>query len=239
MAVLCWGSMALAHTLDTGHDLYSHMLGVYVFDNRADDGDNIAGTGTMVGTTEGATGFATPITQSFQSWHNSFGSAYTVCLWHDGVTLDAWQSVLYIGDSTLAWQRYSTNAYFKLNHNGTGYTVATLTTTEVASEMMLSLAWDTVADTARAYSDGTEIASAAAGASPKTDSTTSAIGIGGHCTVTRAYLFDALLSTEQLAALAADPGSIFTAEAEVDARPHRPVGIRSRYAGGGLRSRYP
>ncbi len=84
LLLLLAAGVVRAYTLDTEHPLYPYAKGIYVFDNRADDGDNIAGTGTMVGTVEDADGFDTPITQTFQSWYNSFGSAYTICLWHGG-----------------------------------------------------------------------------------------------------------------------------------------------------------
>lgn len=212
LLILSLPILASAYTLDTGHALYANMKGIYVFDNRTDDGDNIAGTGTMVGTVEDADGFDTPITQSFQSWHNDFDDGYTFCIWHDGMTLDAWESVISISDSTLSWQRYSSNSYFKNYHSGTGATLPDLLTSEVASSMMLSVGWYASGDTMKAYDDSTEIASAAMDTSPKSDSTTSTITLGGQCTITRFYAFDVLLTTTQLGALASDPDSIFTSE---------------------------
>jgi len=201
---------SVGYTLDTEHALYDHMVGIYVFDNRTDDGENIAGTGTMVGTVEDADGFDTPITQTHQDWYNDFGSAYTVIIWHSGMTLDSWEAAFSISDDTITWSRYSSNSYFKTYHGGVGNNMPTLTTAEVASEMMLSFWWDD--NNEKAYDGDTEIATDPMANDPKTDSSTSTMTIGGSCTVTRVYIFDTDLTTTQLGNLESDPDSIFTSE---------------------------
>ncbi|HUT14583.1 MAG TPA: LamG domain-containing protein [Thermoguttaceae bacterium] len=201
-------------TLDTAHALYANMVGIYVFDNRADDGDNIVGTGTMVGTSEGASGFATPISQTFQSWYNSFGSGYTVCIWHDGMTLGAWESIVSlwsVGDGTaMSCQRDNENDQTKVYHADTGATYAAMNMADIAGAQMLALSWNTTDDQITAYDDGASLGDVAQSVDPKSNCTDAALEIGGQCTVTRVYIFDTDIGPTAIAALVADPTSIFS-----------------------------
>lgn len=203
-----------AYTLDTEHPLYSYAKGVYVFDNRADDGDNIAGTGTMVGTVEDADGFDTPITQTFQSWYNNFGSAYTICIWNTGWTLNTWNPVFVINSAedtnVINWCRNGSNTYMRVYHNNTNYDVTEATTSEIASATMLSFVWN--GTNAYVYDGNDVIGTKAAANTPKTGCTTATIALGGTTTVTRCYIFSAALDTAQLGALETDPNSLFTEE---------------------------
>ena len=207
-------AFAAGYTLDTEHPLYANMKGIYVFDNRADDGDNIAGTGTMVGTVEDADGFDTPISQSFQAWYNSFGAGYTICIWHDGMTLGAWGGIFTIwsaGDgAALCWQRNNLVDEVRVYHNATGTGMAGLNMADIADPQMLALRWDEAY--CSAWDDGVWIAHIEHGTDPKTNCSDAAIGIGGQCTVTRVYIFDTDISNDAIAALAADPDSIFDEE---------------------------
>jgi len=210
-------SAVSGYTLDSEHALYSNMKGIYVFDNRADDGNNIAGTGTMVGTTEDADGFDTPITQSFQSWYNDFGSAYTICVWHDGMTLAAYGAIVEFwssGDgSALVWQRDNANDRIRIYHSGSYQTLSTLNMADIGSSQMLALAWNTTSDDAYAYDDGVSLGSQEQATNPSTSMSDAVLTVGGDCTVTRVYIFDAHIGATALLALTSDPNSIFESEA--------------------------
>ena len=197
-----------AWTVDAEHALYSNMKGIYVFDGASGSGSNLVGDGTMVGTVEDANGFTTPITQSFQSWYNSFGSGYSFVLWHDGMTPAAWGGILYIdGSSFLIWQRYSSKAYFKTYHAGVGRNMSDLLTSELADPMMLSLTWSM--DQMYAYDGNDLIGSDVVSTPPPTNGTDEVLTVSGNTTVTRLYIFDVQLTPEQLGALEDDPNSIF------------------------------
>ena len=216
LLVLLLSSLASGYVLDTEHPLYSYMEGIYVFDNRADDGNNIAGTGTMVGTVEDADGFDTPITQTFQSWYNNFGSAYTFCIWHEGWTPSAWAPIIQIhsttDDHSLILSRNGTKGSCALFHQNTQYLFNDLLTSELADPMMFSFTWATSDNVATAYDGNDVISTHSALKTPKTTCTDAGFTIGGAMTVTRVYVFNTRLTPAQLGALEADPNSIFTEE---------------------------
>jgi hypothetical protein len=214
LLVLLLSSLASGYVLDTEHPLYSYAKGIYVFDGSAGAGDNIAGTGTMVGTVEDADGFDTPITQTFQSWYNSFGSAYTICVWHGGWTLGTWNPVFILNSaedpSALRWSRQSSETYCSFAHSNTSYNITSLAVSELANPMMLSIAWSP--NQSYVYDGTTQIATQGATQAPKTNCTTATLTMGGTTTVTRVYVFSKLLNTDELGALQTDPNSIFTEE---------------------------
>ena len=216
-SVLAFSSLASGYTLDTEHPLYSYMEGIYVFDNRADDGNNIAGTGTMVGTVEDADGFDVPITQTFQSWYNDFGSAYTFCIWHEGWTPSSWAPIIMIhsttDDHSLILSRNGTSDSCALYHQNTQYLFSDLLTSELADPMMFSFTWATSDNVATAYDGNDVISTHSALVTPKTTCTDAGFAIGGTAmTVTRLYIFSTRLTPAQLGALEADPNSIFIQE---------------------------
>ena len=216
LLVLLLSSLASGYTLDSEHPLYSYAKGIYVFDNRADDGNNIAGTGTMVGTVEDADGFDTPITQTFQSWYNDFGSAYTFCIWHEGWTPSAWAPIIQIhsttDDHSLILSRNGTSGSCALYHQNTLYLFNDLLLTELDDPMMFSFTWATSDNVATAYDGNDAISTHSALKTPKTTCTDAKFTIGGAMTVTRVYVFNTRLTPAQLGALEADPNSIFTEE---------------------------
>jgi len=216
LLVLLLSSLASGYTLDSEHPLYSYAKGIYVFDNRADDGNNIAGTGTMVGDVEDADGFDTPITQTFQSWYNSFGSAYTFCIWHEGWTPSAWAPIFMIhsatDDHSLILSRNGTSGSCALYHQNTQYLFNDLLTSELADPMMFSFTWATSDNVATAYDGNDVIGTQSALVTPKTTCTDAKFTLGGAMTVTRVYVFNTRLTPTQLGALEADPNSIFTEE---------------------------
>ena len=216
LLVLLLSSLASGYTLDSEHPLYSYAKGIYVFDNRADDGNNIAGTGTMVGTVEDADGFDTPITQTFQSWYNNFGSAYTFCIWHEGWTPSAWAPIFMIhsttDDHSLILSRNGTSGSCALYHQNTQYLFNDLLTSELADPMMFSFTWATSDNVATAYDGNDVISTHSAIKTPKTTCTDAAFTLGGAMTVTRVYVFNTRLTPTQLGALEADPNSIFIQE---------------------------
>jgi hypothetical protein len=217
LLVLLLSSLASGYVLDTEHPLYSYMEGIYVFDNRADDGNNIAGTGTMVGTVEDADGFDVPITQTFQSWYNQFGSAYSFCLWHGGWTPGSWAPIIMIhsttDDHSLILSRNGTSDSCALYHQNTQYLFSDLLTSELADPMMFSFTWATSDNVATAYDGNDVISTHSALVTPKTTCTDAGFAIGGTAmTVTRLYIFSTRLTPAQLGALEADPNSIFIQE---------------------------
>jgi len=216
LLVLLLSSLASGYTLDSEHPLYSYAKGIYVFDNRADDGNNIAGTGTMVGDVEDADGFDTPITQTFQSWYNSFGSAYTFCIWHEGWTPSAWAPIFMIhsatDDHSLILSRNGTSGSCALYHQNTQYLFNDLLTSELADPMMFSFTWATSDNVATAYDGNDVISIHSAVVTPKTTCTDAGFTLGGAMTVTRLYIFSKALDADELGALEADPNSIFTEE---------------------------
>ncbi len=222
LLVLLLSSLASGYVLDTEHPLYSYMEGIYVFDNRADDGNNIAGTGTMVGTVEDADGFDVPITQTFQSWYNNFGSAYTFCLWHGGWTPGSWSPMIQIhsatDDHSLILSRDGSGAACCLYHQNTQYLFSDLLLTELADPMMFSFTWAASDHVATAYDGNDVISTQSALVTPKTTCTDAGFAIGGTAmTVTRLYIFSTRLTPAQLGALEADPNSIFAGEAPAKA----------------------
>jgi len=217
LLLLLAAGVVRAYTLDTEHALYSYAKGIYVFDNRANDGDNIAGTGTMVGTVEDADGFDVPITQTFQSWYNQFGSAYTFCLWHGGWTPGSWSPMIQIhsatDDHSLILSRNGSGAACCLYHQNTQYLFSDLLLTELADPMMFSFTWADSDHVGTAYDGNDVISIHSALVTPKTTCTDAGFAIGGTAmTVTRLYIFSTRLTPAQLGALEADPNSIFIQE---------------------------
>ena len=214
LSLLALSSLASGYTLDTEHPLYSYAKGIYVFDGSAGAGDNIAGTGTMVGTVEDADGFDTPITQTFQSWYNDFGSAYTFCIWHEGWTPGSWAPIIMIhsttDDHSLVLSRNGTSDSCALYHQNTQYLFSDLLTSELAGPMMFSFTWATSDNVATAYDGNDAISTHSAIVTPKTTCTDAAFTLGGAMTVTRVYVFNTRLTPTQLGALEADPNSIFS-----------------------------
>lgn len=220
LLILLLPSMAMGLTVDTDHALYSNMKGIYVFEGADGSGSNLVGDGTMVGTVEDADGFDTPITQTHQTWYNDFGSGYTVCIWHDGFTLASWNPTFHIDDSTLTWQRDSSNDRMRATHVSTRADLYNYNMADIAGAQMLTQGWDTA--TVYAYADTALIDSGALANAPGAGSAISELLIGGTCTVRRVYIFDKWIGTDAIAALQADPNSIFTT-AEPPAEPEPPA----------------
>lgn len=167
---------------------------------------NLLRHGLLVGT-PAAGGLATDITSDHEPWYNDLDSGYTFCLWHDGITLGTWESIISLGDSTLSWQRYSSSTYFKNYHNGTGVTMSSFPLSEVANPGMLVCWWND--SEMRAYVDGVQVGSVAMAVNPKTDSTTSTLRIGGSCTVYQFLAYDRALSESEIRRLYRAPLALF------------------------------
>lgn len=167
---------------------------------------NVVRSGLLVGT-PAIGGLGTNITAAHESWYNSFGSAYTFCLWHSGITLGSWGALLSISDSTLAWQRYSSSDYFKNYHNGSGATMSNFLLSEIADPGFLACLWGS--NEFRAYVDGEQVGNVAMYAAPKTNSTTSTLTIGGSCTVYQFLMYNRALSQIEIRCLYRDPFALF------------------------------
>ena len=167
---------------------------------------NLLRHGLFAGT-PAAGGLATDITAGHEPWYNGLDSGYTFCLWHDGITLGTWESIISINDSTLSWQRYSTSTYFKNYHNGTGQTMSNLLLSEIASPGMLVCLWN--GSQMRAYVDGVQVGSVAMAALPKTNSTVSTLKIGGSCIAYQFLAYDRALSESEIQRLCQQPLALF------------------------------
>lgn len=167
---------------------------------------NLKRSGLLVGT-PAAGGMNTNITATHESWYNSFGSAYAFCLWHSGITLGSWEAIFSISDSTLAWQRYSSSSYFKNYHNGSGATMSNFLLSEIADPGFLVCLWGS--NEFRAYVDGEQVGNVAMYAAPKTNSTTSALTIGGSCAVYQLLMYNRALSQTEIRRLYREPFGLF------------------------------
>ena len=167
---------------------------------------NLVRSGLLAGT-PAAGGLATNIASSHEPWFNSFGSGYTFCLWHSGITLGSWGAVISVGDSTLSWQRYSSSSYFKNYHNGNGQTMSNFLLSEIANPGMLVCLWN--GSEMQAYVDGVQVGNASMATAPKTNSTTSTLTIGGSCTVYQILAYDRALSESEIQRLYRAPLALF------------------------------
>ena len=167
---------------------------------------NLANAGLLIGT-PAAGGLATNVTGIHQPWHNRFGSGYTLALWHSGITLSIYGALFYLGDNTLHWQRDGLNGYLRVSHNGVTQSMSDLLTSDIADPGLLVCLWD--GNQLHAYIDGLEVGSAAMTTAPKTISATSALTIGGACTVHQFLAYDRALSATEIKRLYADSGAPF------------------------------
>ncbi len=167
---------------------------------------NLLRHGLLTGT-PAAGGLATNITAGHEPWYNGLDSGYTFCLWHDGITLGTWESILSIGDATLSWQRYSTSSYFKNYHNGTGTAMSNLLLSEIANPGMLVCLWDGAQ--MRAYVDAVLVGNTGMDTLPKTNSATSTLTIGGSCTVYELLVYNRALSAGEIQRLCREPLALF------------------------------
>ena len=167
---------------------------------------NLAGSGLLVGT-PAAGGLATAITATHEPWYKNFGSGYTFCLWHSGMSLDAWGVLFSVGDGTIAWVQHSSYGWFKVYHNGSGVQISDFLVSEVADPGMLVCGWS--GSQMRAYVNGSEVGDAALAMPPKTDSTTSTLSIGGSCTVYLFLAYDRMLTVTEIQRLCREPLALF------------------------------
>lgn len=153
-------------------------------------------------------GVATPIVATHQDWYNRFGSGYTFCLWHDGITLPAaWESFLDVSDSTVTWLRYGSNNCLRAYHNGTGYTLPNVLITDVADPGLLICTWAPPA--LKVYIDGAMIDNVACYLAPKTTSSISTLTVGGSTTVSQLLAYDRPLSGDEIQRLSREPSAPF------------------------------
>ncbi|HNY77626.1 MAG: hypothetical protein RBS72_04540 [Sedimentisphaerales bacterium] len=153
-------------------------------------------------------GLATPIEAMHQDWYNRFGWGYSLCLWHDGITLaESWEALLVIGDSTMSWQRNRDYDHFRVWHNGVGHTIADFLLSDVTEPGFVVCMW--APPTLKAYVNGQLIATAACTLAPKTNSGTSTLSIGGSTTVRQLLVYDRALSADEVQRLYREPSAVF------------------------------
>lgn len=152
-------------------------------------------------------GLATPIVASHQHWYNRFGAGYSICFWHDGVTLGAWDSFLDISDSTLAWLRYGSNNCLRVYHNGTGYTLPNVLLSYLTDPGLFVGIW--APPQLSAYVNGRLIETVACYQAPKTTSSTSALTMSGSATMRQFLAYDRPLSVAEIQRLCRDPSAVF------------------------------
>jgi len=153
-------------------------------------------------------GLATPIQATHQDWYNRFGSGYSFCLWHKGITLDeAWEALLVLSDTAMSWQRYSSNNCFRVYHSGTGYTMAGFLLAHVTEPGFLVCMW--ASSTLKAYVNGQLIAAADCAPAPKTNSGTSMLTLGGSTILRQLLVYDRGLSAEEVHRLYLEPSAVF------------------------------
>lgn len=153
-------------------------------------------------------GLATPIEAMHQDWYNRLGAGYSVCLWHDGITLDeAWEALLVIGDSTMSWQRNRDYDHFRVWHNGVGHTIADFLLSDVMEPGFVVFTW--ASPTLKAYVNGQLIATAACTLAPKTNSSASTLSIGGSTTIRQLLVYDRALSADEVQRLYREPSAVF------------------------------
>lgn len=153
-------------------------------------------------------GLATPIEATHHDWYNRFGSGYSVCLWHSGITLDeAWEALLVIGDSTMSWQRNRDYDHFRVWHNGVGHTIADFLLSDVMEPGFVVFTW--ASPTLKAYVNGQLTATAACTLAPKTNSSASTLSIGGSTTIRQLLVYDRALSADEVQRLYREPSAVF------------------------------
>jgi hypothetical protein len=153
-------------------------------------------------------GLATPIEAMHQDWYNRFGSGYSFCLWHSGITLDeAWEALLVLSDTTMSWQRNRDYDHFRVWHNGVGHTIADFLLSDVMEPGFLVCMW--APPTLKAYVNGQLIATASCATAPKTNSGTSTLSLGGATILRQLLVYDRALSTEEVQRLYREPSAVF------------------------------
>ncbi len=153
-------------------------------------------------------GLATPIQATHQDWYNRFGSGYSFCLWHSGITLDeAWEALLVLSDAAMSWQRCGSNNCFRVYHNGTGYSMAGLLLAHVTEPGFLVCTW--ASPTLKAYVNGQLIATAGCAPAPKTNSGTSTLTLGGSTVLRQLLVYDRALTAEEVQRLYLEPSAVF------------------------------
>lgn len=142
-------------------------------------------------------------------WFNLTGG-YTFCIWHGGMTFGDWQAIFsFNGSSGYAWQRYSSNTYIRVYHDGYNYNLSGLSINDVADPGMLACRWD--GSTVKAYINADEKASTACAIAPGTSSTAKLeFGSTGCYTAHFILVYNRALRHEEIRQLYQEPLSLFT-----------------------------
>jgi hypothetical protein len=142
-------------------------------------------------------------------WFNLTGG-YTFCIWHGGMTFGDWQAIFsFNGSLGYAWQRYGSNTYFRVYHDGYNYNLSGLSTSDVADPGMLVCRWD--GSTVKAYINGDEKASTACAIAPGTSSAAKLkLGSTGCYTAHFILVYERALRHEEIRQLYQEPLSLFT-----------------------------
>jgi len=98
----------------------------------------------FVGSARTANGLVASVAaQAHRPWMSMTSGGYSFCMWHGGMPLGDWQSIYSCGAADYyILQRYSSNSYMRLYHDGGSSNWPGLTTSDVASEQMLVITWD-------------------------------------------------------------------------------------------------
>jgi hypothetical protein len=145
-------------------------------------------------------------------WFNLTGG-YTFCIWHGGMTFGDWQAIFsFDGSSGYVWQRYSSNTYFRVYHDGYNYNLSGLSLSDVADPGMLACQWD--GSIVKAYVNGHAKASAACTITPGTSSTAKLkFGSSGCYTAHLILVHNRPLRADEIRQLWQEPLSLFTSGA--------------------------
>ena len=148
---------------------------------------------------------------TFHAWHNDFYDGYAMLIWHAGFTWDGdWQGVFAISDSTISWQRYSSSAYFKIYHNGSGSNWNDLTLTKFADPAVCMLNWGRSGSQMDFWKDGELDLEKDFSSAPKTDSTISSWHCGrGNSPVYHALMFNRQMYAADFESLCDDPWQVY------------------------------
>ena len=153
-------------------------------------------------------GKAAPLVQTQHAdWCNGFGSAYSFAVWSAGFDPDTWGTIFGVSDSTISWQRYSTTSYFKNYHDGTGRSYTTLTLADVAPAQCLVGTWNL--NGFSTYADGVNVHDGDMAVPPKTDSTSSVVGLYSTEAIYQFFIWSRKLAQAEAERLTFDPFCLY------------------------------